>query len=239
MRVQVKPFRMWYATYTLSASSNIWDDYSRRLHKLRISFREPDAYYRLAVFLQFNYRPSTLRYEDRYVVSKDDAVEANNATKMLVAINTKLKREVDVSLYKSLAERGVWFIGLYADSAAPFAVSLSLEQVATNSSDDSASDCRALRNCNGAGLCIEGTCACLPGFVGDACEPRSCPVLCSGRGFYFKGVCQCFPPFSGAECDVRLDDPCSNVNCNGNGVCRNGQCVCNSPFGGASCTEGT
>ena len=97
--------------------------------------------------------------------------------------------------------------------------------------------------CSSHGFCQEfSTCSCFSGFIGPACNRRSCPGLsswsvdtsgmnkvyglisahlpsqCSGQGYcdYSTGICKCFEGFEGSSCQ-RLKCP---KDCSGNGRCR-------------------
>lgn len=104
------------------------------------------------------------------------------------------------------------------------------------------------RACSGRGLCdrLTHTCECFPGFVGGACESRSCPVgpawvtpvfspysadvesmhtnlqvECSGLGDCdrFTGKCTCRPGFAGPACEMQSCPSTSTGVCNGQGIC--------------------
>ena len=64
-----------------------------------------------------------------------------------------------------------------------------------------------LNSCSGRGRCHNGTCACLEGFIGDACEICKCQDDCSGRGACEENAgvcsCRCMEGFTGPSC---LDD---------------------------------
>jgi hypothetical protein len=89
--------------------------------------------------------------------------------------------------------------------------------------------------CSGGGKCLYSDCECFPGFEGNACEKRSCPVgpqlrgmpfsndeahpsaECSGQGVcdYSTGNCRCEAGFAGYNCGKTQ---CQN-DCNGKGQC--------------------
>lgn len=87
------------------------------------------------------------------------------------------------------------------------------------------------QNCGGRGVCTaEGTCRCLPGYSGDACQ-SFCPNECSRQGLCIEGSCLCFAGFKGADCSAKS---C----CNGRGSCEvPGTCICNPGWGGTECKE--
>ena len=60
--------------------------------------------------------------------------------------------------------------------------------------------------CNGKGTCRGGQCACIPGYLGRACErsiPWFCPSNCLGRGACEYGFCQCRAPYYGVDCSLQ------------------------------------
>lgn len=104
--------------------------------------------------------------------------------------------------------------------------------------------------CSGLGVCLNGTCACLPGVDGVDCanvmQRIPCPNKCSNRGVCVFGKCHCMPPYNGVDCSESADrraallklNECPNK-CNGRGVCRTDEngahCACDPGYAGAGC----
>jgi len=120
-------------------------------------------------------------------------------------------------------------------------------------------------NCNGQGRCeSDGTCTCIPGYTGDACESY-CPNACSGHGECTMGACLCQSGYSGDDCSsetccsghgdcsepgspCRCDEgwmgencdvpaECSDPTCSGHGECDKGKCVCDGGWTGLACDD--
>ena len=67
---------------------------------------------------------------------------------------------------------------------------------------------------------------CLPGFWGEACDKRYCPLDCSGKGSCVNGVCVCQAGLLPPDCATAS---CPR-GCSRNGYCLNGTCFwCASP----------
>ena len=54
--------------------------------------------------------------------------------------------------------------------------------------------------------CVNGTCYCLPGFLGLDCSWRTCQNECSHHGLCNNGTCLCSPGYKGRDCS-QLDAP--------------------------------
>lgn len=66
-------------------------------------------------------------------------------------------------------------------------------------------DCGELRcpgDCSGKGRCINGTCLCQEGYVGEDCGQQWCLNACSGRGPCQEGLCVCEEGFQGPDCSA-------------------------------------
>merc|ERR1712146_712735 len=62
-------------------------------------------------------------------------------------------------------------------------------------------------NCSGKGECMpDGSCACVPGYNGTACQKALGTCLasnnCSANGVCNDGTCKCFPGFGGVDCSL-------------------------------------
>ena len=83
-------------------------------------------------------------------------------------------------------------------------------------------------DCSYNGYCINGTCNCYPGFVGNDCSGKVCPgsefvpqKICSGHGLCGRNVtCVCDVGWTGFDCSLEV---CDNY-CSYNGYCFNGAC---------------
>ena len=83
-------------------------------------------------------------------------------------------------------------------------------------------------DCSYNGYCINGTCNCYPGFVGNDCSGKVCPgsefvpqKICSGHGLCGRNVtCVCDVGWTGFDCSLEV---CDN-DCSYNGYCFNGAC---------------
>ena len=109
--------------------------------------------------------------------------------------------------------------------------------------------------CSGRGICNNGTCACLQGYTGVACEHLACPNHCSQRGDCVleshsaggigkngeQAVCKCDDGFGGNDCSQRVCAAAGAAkNCSGVGFCSvalGNICLCPRGRGGADCSE--
>ena len=97
--------------------------------------------------------------------------------------------------------------------------------------------------CGGKGDCQKGgTCLCMPGYGGQACEKPACLNDCSQRGTCrhssngTTAFCECDMSYTGADCSKRA---CPN-NCSGVGWCSSAldyQCVCPPGRSGPDCSS--
>jgi len=95
--------------------------------------------------------------------------------------------------------------------------------------------------CSGKGLCTGGSCRCISGFEGNACDQVSvsCPAYCNGHGTCLSGTCACAAGWTGVECAQRVVH-CPG-GCNGHGSCVGtaiasvGRCVCEPGWHGEHC----
>uniref|UniRef100_A0A670HZW2 EGF-like domain-containing protein n=1 Tax=Podarcis muralis TaxID=64176 RepID=A0A670HZW2_PODMU len=82
-------------------------------------------------------------------------------------------------------------------------------------------------DCNDQGRCVDGRCACFPGYSGPSCADPACPQDCQGRGRCVDGQCVCDPGYSGptAEAGPR-------------GRCLKGAvCACHKGYTGPDCGQ--
>jgi tenascin len=103
------------------------------------------------------------------------------------------------------------------------------------------------KGCSGAGVCLNGTCACIAGRSGLDCgtvlNEIPCPGKCSLRGVCVNGKCNCLAGYGGVDCADSLfgkDDECP-AKCSGHGRCQKdalgrGHCECHPGFAGADCS---
>ena len=86
--------------------------------------------------------------------------------------------------------------------------------------------------CSGLGSCDEarGTCGCVAGRNGTACELRLCAADCAGRGACLNGTCACAAGWDPrAACAKRA---CA-ADCSGHGMCQDdGTCRCDALWSG-------
>ena len=54
--------------------------------------------------------------------------------------------------------------------------------------------------CSGHGKQVNGTCLCLKGWTGEACEAAKCPNDCNAHGDCVEGACVCDDGFKGLDC---------------------------------------
>lgn len=124
------------------------------------------------------------------------------------------------------------------------------------SGDDCAA--RAPVNCtaecysSGHGRCVNGHCACLPGFYGVSCA-QGCAgydsmsgAVCSGHGVcvatgspgHSPDRCKCFVGFAGDGCERDLEGVTTCPNgCTGHGKCvGGGRCQCDDRYAGSDCS---
>lgn len=66
-------------------------------------------------------------------------------------------------------------------------------------------------DCNGSGICEDGTCFCYPGFTGEKCETKSCPSDCSGHGECSDGRCTCNEGFTGSDCSIKATNTAASI----------------------------
>ena len=123
-------------------------------------------------------------------------------------------------------------------------------------------DCSVLgcvNSCSNNGICRNGTCDCLVGFIGQDCSmgpyKGECPGQCSGHGacsivetdilpygiadIYGDSIlsgniaCVCDEGWGSSDCTLRV---CPS-DCSGNGACaQNGTCFCYQNWGGEDCS---
>ncbi len=100
-------------------------------------------------------------------------------------------------------------------------------------------DCSAVNNCSGHGVCIAtNTCACYAGWMGVDCSIPSCfgGGNCSGHGTCVApDVCMCDAGWGGVDCSTPF---CFGVaNCSGHGTCVGPDlCMCDAGWGGQDCS---
>eukprot|EP00039_Didymoeca_costata_P012395 m.178530 g.178530 ORF g.178530 m.178530 type:complete len:873 (+) comp15469_c0_seq3:172-2790(+) len=94
-------------------------------------------------------------------------------------------------------------------------------------------------NCGSFGKCVEGKCACNPGYKpttsGTSCTRDYCyGITCNNHGTCINGKCDCPDGWKGTTCSEK--DYCYNVNC-GYGTCdtTSGKCKCPPQYSGDRC----
>jgi hypothetical protein len=105
--------------------------------------------------------------------------------------------------------------------------------------------------CSGHGECLNGACACAPGYHGRYCElgcagyVRLTGEACSGRGVCRStgspgrsaDRCVCHIGFEGEGCEVDADGQLGcERGCSGHGSCRHNRCTCELGFAGRDCS---
>eukprot|EP00298_Acanthocystis_sp_HF-20_P013188 c20248_g1_i1.p1 GENE.c20248_g1_i1~~c20248_g1_i1.p1 ORF type:complete len:1293 (+),score=607.66 c20248_g1_i1:36-3914(+) len=98
------------------------------------------------------------------------------------------------------------------------------------------------QNCSKRGVCVEGTCSCSEGWMGDSCSIKTpeCLNNCSFAGSCVNGSCNCFPNYFGSDCSVieMCTDFCHHGTCKGENS--SWPCVCESKaWSGKYCSEQT
>ncbi|XP_041465954.1 delta-like protein B [Lytechinus variegatus] len=87
--------------------------------------------------------------------------------------------------------------------------------------------------CLNGGSCINDSCTCMYGFIGDNCELVDCDINpCKVGSTCSNDLCQCQPGFKGSTCES-IDcniDPCTN-----GAVCENHSCTCPEGYIGLTC----
>jgi len=98
------------------------------------------------------------------------------------------------------------------------------------------------RNCSGRGSCVQGTCSCHAGWMGDTCSVviPTCLNNCSQAGQCNKEnyTCICTPGHSGADCSIveHCSSSCQHGTCTG--LSNTWPCTCESAaWGGKYCSE--
>lgn len=60
---------------------------------------------------------------------------------------------------------------------------------------------RCLNDCSDQGACVNGTCQCRPGYIGEDCSLVYCANNCSKKGVCKTGFCVCQDGFAGDDCN--------------------------------------
>ena len=151
-----------------------------------------------------------------------------------------------------------WFHECKAEGIQVFLpVTLGLDFVLTLQADG--------HDCNSRGICNEGRCYCVDGFIGNSCEYKTCSNNCNNNGICGNdGKCICHEGFTGKDCSQKvcvngcnapqgecIDDICvcregyygidcgkkkCKNDCNHNGICHEGECYCKEGYGGNECS---
>ena len=105
--------------------------------------------------------------------------------------------------------------------------------------------------CSGHGECLDGACACTPGYHGRYCElgcagyVRPTGQACSGHGVCrptgspgrSPDKCICHIGFGGAGCETDADGTLGcERGCSGHGDCLHSRCTCHGGFAGRDCS---
>ena len=98
--------------------------------------------------------------------------------------------------------------------------------------------------CSGRGACKLGSCACVEGYAGEACEFTIRPVEaidgcrssrspgCGAHGKCLADTCVCHAGWTGTSC---AEEICPQ-GCGAHGRCLRGTCACDAGWGGADCS---
>ena len=93
-------------------------------------------------------------------------------------------------------------------------------------------ECRPSPCLNG-GICLGSpvsACLCPPGWYGERCDIRACPLLCSAHGVCgADGTCTCESGWGGAGCQFAVPEEACPFNCSGVGHCVHGGCALQPP----------
>lgn len=90
-----------------------------------------------------------------------------------------------------------------------------------------------LKKCSFRGNCVNGTCKCIDGWSGPACDYGSCGKC--DKGNCEGGFCKCIPGFVGAACN---EIPICEGNCSGKGICIDTDvCHCDDGWTSSNCSE--
>ena len=105
--------------------------------------------------------------------------------------------------------------------------------------------------CSGHGECLDGACACTPGYHGRYCQLGCAGYLqptgqaCSGHGLCrptgspgrSPDECLCHIGFEGAGCEIDADGTLGcERGCSNHGTCLHSRCTCHGGFAGHDCS---
>ena len=82
-------------------------------------------------------------------------------------------------------------------------------------------------------VCLNGTCLCADGYVGNMCQDKLCHAECEKHGECNNGTCVCDPGYGGKNCQVAL---CPKI-APGKVCEHDGRYRCNLGYGGIDCSE--
>jgi len=155
--------------------------------------------------------------------SEDAQLEENKISSSLLSIMANLSNGSDSSPFPKTS-RSIdpkWFIiGLLTLSLLGLGY-----YVLSDGGNQSPDPCHNI-SCLNNGKCVNGTCDCPSGYMGDRCQTKVEVADPCKNINCLNGGCQT---------KVEVADLCKNINCLNGGICRDGACDCPSGYTGTRC----